>query len=136
MDIAPYLNFDGSCGEAFRFYERVLGGRIEFIQTFGDSPMADQTPAEMRDRVIHVSLSVGGQRIFGSDAPPPHCQKPQGFSISLQIAEAAEARRVFGALSEGGSVTMPLEKTFWAPLFGMCVDRWGTPWMVNCEQGD
>ena len=134
MQINPYLVFSGQCAEAFRFYERVLGGRIEFIQTFGESPMADQTPPEWRDWVMHVSLAVDGQKLFGSDSPPEHFEKPAGTSVSIHVERASEGERVFDALAEGGQVKMPFQKTFWAAGFGMCVDRFGTPWMVNCEQ--
>jgi len=136
MQIAPYLFFDGQCAEAFRFYERVLGGKIEFMQTVGESPARDEMAADQHDTIIHVSMTVGGQRLMGSDAPPPHFEQPQGFSISLGIEEPADAERIFNELSEGGQVRMPLQKTFWAARFGMCVDRYGTPWMVSCEKGD
>ena len=135
MQIHTYLLFDGTCGEAFRLYERVLGGTIDFIQTHGESPMADQTPPELRDKIMHVHMTVGDQVLMGSDAPMQHFEKPQGFSVSLGIEDPAEAERVFNALSEGGEVRMELQKTFWADLFGMVVDRYGTPWMVNCQQG-
>ena len=134
MQIASYLLFDGTCGEAFRFYERVLGGKIDFIQTHGESPMRDQTPPDFLDKVMHVHMTVGDQILMGSDAPPGHFEKPQGFSVSLGIDDPAEAERVFNALAEGAQVTMPLQKTFWADRFGMLVDRYGTPWMVNCQQ--
>jgi PhnB protein len=136
MRINPYLSFNGQCGEAFRFYERVLGGRIEFMQTYGESPMADETPADMRGWVMHTTLSVDGQTLFGSDSPPEYYEKPQGTYVSINVERASEGERIFNALAEGGSVKMPFEKTFWAAGFGMCVDRYGIPWMVNCEQGD
>jgi PhnB protein len=136
MRIDTYLFFDGQCAEAFRFYERVLGGRIEFMQTTGESPMADQTPPDQHDTILHVHLTVGDQVLMGSDAPPPHFEKPQGFSVSVNVEEPAEAERIFDALAEGGQVRMPMEKTFWAARFGMCVDRFGTPWMVGCDKGD
>jgi PhnB protein len=136
MQINPYLNFDGTCAEAFRFYERVLGGRLEGIQTHGESPMAGQVPPEWNDRVIHARLVVDGQVLMGSDSPPGQHQKPQGLWISLNVARPDDAARIFHALAEGGTVTMPFEKTFWAAGFGMLVDRFGTPWMVNCERGD
>jgi PhnB protein len=135
MQIHTYLLYDGQCGEAFRFYERVLGGKIDFIQTHGESPMADQTPPELRDKVMHVHMTVGDQVLMGSDAPMQHFEKPQGFSVSLGIEDPAEAERVFNGLAEGGTVTMPLQKTFWAERFGMLVDRYGIPWMVNCQAG-
>ena len=88
-----------------------------------------------RDKIMHVHMTVGDQVLMGSDAPPGHFEKPQGFSVSLGIDDPAEAERVFNALAEGAQVTMPLQKTFWADRFGMLVDRYGTPWMVNCQQG-
>jgi PhnB protein len=136
MQINTYLNFSGQCAEAFRFYERVLGGTIEFMQTHGESPMRDQTPPDWHDAVMHVSMTVGSQRLMGSDAPPQYFEKAQGFSVSIHVDEPAEAERVFSELSEGGQVRMPLQKTFWAGRFGMMVDRFGTPWIINCEKGD
>jgi PhnB protein len=131
MNIHPYLSFDGRCGEAFRLYERVLGGKIDFMQTYGESPMADQTPAELRDAVMHATLRVGDTLLMGSDAPPGHFQKPQGTHISVTLRDATEGARIFDELSEGGSVTMPFEKTFWAEGAGMVTDRFGTPWIIN-----
>ena len=136
MQVNPYLNFNGQCAEAFRFYEQALGGKIEMMMTMGESPMAGETPPEMRDRVMHVRLTIGDQAIMGSDSPPDYYQKPQGLHVSLHYDDPADGARVFNALAEGGTVTMPFEKTFWAAGgFGMLVDRFGTPWMVNCEQG-
>jgi PhnB protein len=135
MKINAYLNFDGQCAEAFRFYERVLGGTIEIMQTHGDSPMRDQTPPEWHDRIMHVRLVVDDQVLMGSDFPPQYATKAQGFAVSLHVDDPADAERVFDALAEGGSVGMPLQQTFWAARFGMLTDRFGTPWMVNCEQG-
>ena len=132
MQIHSYLLFDGTCGEAFRLYERVLGGKIDFIQTHGESPMGDQTPPELRDKVMHVHMTVGDQVLMGSDAPPGHFQKPQGFSVSLQVEDPADAERKFKALAEGGTINMPFGKTFFSKGFGMCVDQFGVPWMVNC----
>ena len=91
-------------------------------------------PSEWRKKILHARLTVGDQALMGSDAPPERYDKPQGFSVSLNVDKPAEAERIFRALSENGKVQMPLEQTFWAVRFGMCVDRFGTPWMVNCEQ--
>ncbi len=131
MKVNAYLNFDGNCAEAFRFYAEVLGGTIGFMQTFGESPMADQVPADKRDQVMHVTLDVGGQALLGADAPGQF-QRPQGFAVCLGVT-AAEADRIFPALAEGGTVQVPLQKTFWAGAFGMVTDRFGTPWIVNGE---
>src|SRR5690554_1093123 len=123
MQIVPYLNFDGQCAEAFRFYEQVLGGKIEAMSTFGESPIAAGLSPEWHDRVLHARLTVQGQVLMGSDSPPGQYQKPQGLSVSLHTGDLAEAERTFCALAEGGTVVMPFEKTFWAAGFGMLVDR-------------
>ncbi len=133
MELSPYLNFNGQCATAFKFYADVLGGRIEAMQTFGETPMKAQVPPEWHDKVIHVRLVVGSEAIMGSDAPPPHYAAPQGMSVSLNLKGSAEAERIFNALAAGGSVRMPFQKTFWSPGFGMCVDKFGVPWMVNAE---
>jgi len=135
MQINAYLNFSGNCAEAFRFYEQVLCGKITFMQTHGESPMRDQTPPGWENAVMHVRLEVGDQVLMGSDAPGEYYQKPQGFSVSLGMGDPAEAERVYNALSEGGQVRMELQKTFWAERFAMLVDRYGTPWMINCQAG-
>jgi PhnB protein len=131
--LSPYLNFNGTCAEAFKFYERVLGGRLEALMTNAESPVANQVPADQRDRVLHARLVVGDTVLMASDAPPEYYSKPQGFFVSIQADDAAAGERIFQALAEGGSVTMPFERTFWAERFGMLVDRFGIPWMVNCE---
>jgi PhnB protein len=126
-----YLFFDGNCAEAMRFYERALGGKLEALMTHAQSPVAAQTPPGSANRIMHASLNLGDHRLMASDAMPGHYEGMKGFSLSLSYPTAAEAKRVFDALAEGGKVTMPLDKTFWAEAFGMLVDRFGTPWMVN-----
>jgi PhnB protein len=132
MQISPYLNFNGNCAEAFAFYEQCLGGKIVFMQKHGDSPVAGQVPAGWADTVLHVRLEVGQFALLGSDAPPPHYATPQGMTVSISVP-AADGERLFNQLSQSGSVTMPFQKTFWSPGFGMLVDRFGIPWMVNSE---
>jgi PhnB protein len=132
MQVNAHLTFDGRCEEAFRFYEQSLGGKIQFMMTHEASPMAGSVPAEWGKKIMHATIQVGEQTLMGADAPPASYRKPQGFSVALHIAEPAEADRVFGALAEGGIVQMPIQETFWAHRFGMLVDRFGTPWMVNC----
>ena len=129
--LGTYLIFDGNCAEAMRFYERTLGGKLEALMTHAQSPIAAQTPPGSADRIMHASLNLGDRRLMASDAMPGHYQGMRGFSLSLSYPTAAEAKRVFDALAEGSKVTMPLDKTFWAEAFGMLVDRFGTPWMVN-----
>ena len=134
MDVTPYLTFNGSCAAAFKFYEQTFRGKISFCQTFGDSPAKDSVPADWRDKVVHVRLEVGNKALMGSDAPGPHYQAPQGMSVAVNVPTFPEARRIFEALADDGSVTMPFAQTFWSPGFGMLVDRFGTPWMIGCEQ--
>ena len=134
MKINPYLAFPGKCDEAFKLYEKVLNGKIMFKMTYGESPMADQTAPEAKNNIMHISLQVDGQLILGGDAPPPHYTKPAGFSVSISVKDVAEGERIFKALSEGGKTQMPFQKTFWSPGFGMCIDRYDIPWMVNVEQ--
>lgn len=133
MQLNPYLNFNGQCEEAFKTYEKCLNGKIEFIMTHEQSPMADKIPPEWKKKIMHATLRFGEQVIMGADAPPQYYQQPQGFSVSISLNDPAEAERMFKELSAGGSVRMPLEKTFWAERFGMFTDRFGTPWMINCE---
>ena len=134
MQLNPYLNFNGECEAAFRFYEQCLGGKMVFMMTHGESPIAEQVAPEWRNKIIHATLTVGDRVLMGSDAPPEHYEKPKGFSVSLSVDNPQEAERIFNALAEKGTVQMPLQKTFWSPGFGMLVDRFGIPWMVNCEQ--
>ena len=134
MQLNPYLFFNGQCEAAFKFYERVLGGKIEAMLTHAGTPAEAQVPAEWRDKILHARLNVGGEVLMASDAPPGRYEEPKGFSVSLQMKDPPEAERIFHALAENGTVRMPIQKTFWAARFGMLVDRFGIPWMINCEQ--
>lgn len=133
MQINPYLHFNGNCEEAFHFYAEVLGGKIQTVFTFAGTPMAAHVPPAFQNKLMHASLLVGDVLLMGADATPDRYQPPAGFSVSLGITSVAEAERVFHALAEGGAVHMPIQQTFWAQRFGMLVDRFGIPWMVNCE---
>lgn len=132
MKINPHLAFDGKCEEAFKFYEGALGGKITFSMTYGESPMGAKMSTDWKKKIIHMSMDVRGQVISGADAPPPHFQKMQGMTLTLDIEDPGEAERLFKKIAEGGAVGMPIQETFWARRFGMCTDRFGTPWMVNC----
>ena len=134
MQLNPYLFFNGQCEVAFKFYAQLLGGKIDGMLTHAGTPAEQQVPAEWRDKIMHARLIVGDQVLMASDAPPDHYEKPTGFSVSIQIKDKAEAERIFNALAEGGKVQMPFGQTFWAAGFGMCADRFGIPWMVNCEK--
>ena len=134
MDLNPYLFFDGNCEAAFKFYEKLLGGKIDAMMTHDGAPSADHVPPEWRSKIMHARLSVGDKVLMASDAPPGHFQQPQGFSVTLGLTDPAEAGRIFDGLAEGGTVRMPLQETFWAVRFGMLVDRFGTPWMISCNK--
>ena len=158
MHTSAHLHFKGDCREAFRFYAEVLGGRIVFAMTYGESPAAEQTPPQLRDRIIHARLDLGEspaaeqtppeirdwiiharldlgeQFLLGCDTPLDRYHAPQGFNVMLAVDQPVDAERVFRALAENGTVTMPFQETFWAKRFGMCTDRFGIPWMVNCAK--
>lgn len=134
MELNPYLLFKGDCAAAFKLYAECLGGKIVMMQTHGESPMKDQVPPDWRNKVIHARLEFGGNVLMGSDAPPAHYERPQGISVSVGTPEYDDAQRIFNTLAEGGKINMPFQKTFWSSGFGMLVDRFGIPWMVNCQQ--
>lgn len=136
MQLNPYLSFDGQCEAAFRFYEQCLGGQIGAIFRYAGTPMAGDVPAAWHDKVMHGSLTIGEQVLMGGDVAPGHYEEPKGFSLALQIKSASEAERIFQDLGKGGRVVVPLEKTFWAARFGMLVDRFGIPWLINCDGSD
>ena len=132
MELTAYLNFNGQCEEAFKFYERCFGGKIVSMVTYEAFGQGAHVPAGWGDRIMHGHMTVGKQVLFGSDAPTDQFEKPQGFSMSIQVEQPAEAERVFAALAEKGTVTMPLQQTGWSARFGMLTDQFGIPWMVNC----
>jgi PhnB protein len=136
MQVNPYLFYNGNCEAAFKFYARVLGGEIDAMLTHEGAPAGMPMPPDWSKKIMHAKISIDGEVIMASDAPPDHFHKPQGFSVSLQIEDPTDAERKFKALSEGGAVTMPFAKTFWAKGFGMCVDQFGIPWMINCPLED
>lgn len=131
----PYLTFNGNCAEAFRFYEQALGAKIEALMPYSTSAMAAHVPPSHADKLLHARLTIDGQVIMGADAVPgqPYAGLG-GFSLSLNYPTAAAAKVAFDALAEGGTIGMPIGKTFWADTFGMVTDRFGVPWMVGCEK--
>jgi PhnB protein len=134
MPFDPYLGFKGNCEEAFKFYAEVLGGEIVAMIKTRDTPMKDKSPPEMQDFVMHARMTFKGSFLMGGDAPESWYKTPQGFNVHVGTDSTEEAERIFKALSEGGTVTMALQETFWAHRFGTCTDRFGTPWMVNYEK--
>jgi PhnB protein len=134
MQMNPYLYFDGNCEEAFKFYEKALGAKILAMMTHENTPAAKNAPPEWQNKILHARMTIGDQVLMGSDAPPENYQKQSGFSLNLGFTDPAEAERIYHTLAEGGTQTMPIAETFWALKFGMLVDRFGIPWMVNCEK--
>jgi PhnB protein len=135
MQLNPYLFFNGQCQAAFKFYEQCLGGKIVEMMTYGESQMAEQTPPEQLDRIMHAQLAVGDMVLMGADdCPIERFEEPKGFYVLLQFNDPEEAERIFKMLSENGTVRMTIQETFWAARFAMFVDRFGTPWMINCDR--
>jgi PhnB protein len=132
--VVPYLLFKGQCEEAFRFYAETLGGKIEVMTRHAGTPGGEHVPAGMQEKILHARMSLGSQVLMASDTPAETYTAPQEFMVALLIDDPGDAERAFTALSEGGSVTMPIGETCWSVRFGMCVDRFGIPWMVNCEK--
>jgi PhnB protein len=130
-----YLGFDGNCAEAMRFYERALGGKLEALMTNGASPMAAHCPPESHDRIMHARLALpGGGVLMAGDCPGNAAYEGiKGVALTLNYDTVAEAEQRFAALAAGGKITMPMQPTFWAKTWGMLVDRYGTPWIVNGE---
>lgn len=131
--IHPYLFFNGCCEQAVEFYRKAVGAEVEMMMRFKESPEApppDKVAPGSENKIMHTSFRVGTTTVMASDGCSTGKPNFQGFSLSLAVASEAEADRVFGALADGGKVTMPLEKTFWSPRFGMLEDRFGLGWMI------
>ena len=136
MQVNPYLFFNGNCEAALKFYQKVLGAKIEAMLPYASGPADMPVPPEWKDRILHASILIDGEVIMASDASPGDFHQPQGFAVALQVDDPADAERRFKALAEGGTVKMAFGKTFFSRGFGMCVDQFGTPWMVNCSLQD
>jgi PhnB protein len=135
IQIQPYLFFGGRCDEALEFYRNAIGAHVEMLMRYKDSPEQQRpVPECFSDKVMHASFTVGGSMLMASDGMCDGKPSFDGFSLSVTVPDEAEAERVFAALSDGGLVTMPLEKTFWAPKFGMLQDRFGVGWMISVMQ--
>src|SRR5262245_60759420 len=125
MDVSPYLDFNGDCEVAFKFYEQCLGGTLGPIFRYAGTPLADQVPVDWQDKVMHASLKLGNQVLMGADVAPDRYAAPKGFSLSVQLSDIDAAERMFQQLATGGTIVTPLERTFWAVRFGVAVDRFG-----------
>ena len=134
MQVQPYLFFEGRCEEALAFYAKAIGAKVVDLMRFKDSPEPpppDMCPPGSGDKVMHASFTIGDSTVMASDGRASGQSNFKGFALSLPAPDEAEARRLFGALGEGGQVVMPMGKTFWSPAFGMLVDRFGISWMVQ-----
>jgi PhnB protein len=136
MQLNSHLHFSGQCEEAFKYYEKVLSGKIQGLFRYEGAPGTEgqQVPESWRNKVMHATMAIGDQLLMGMDAPPERFHKPQGFHVNIGVKDVAEGKKIFEALSENGNVVMPFGPTFWSPGFAMFVDRFGTPWMVNVQQ--
>jgi PhnB protein len=132
MKMQTYVNFAGTCAEAFRFYEKHLGGTIGMIMTHGQAPDQSKVNREWRDLVLHARLSLGGTELMGADIP--RAEPMRSAYLSLGVESDAEAERIFSALSDGGEVFMPMQETFFATRFGQLRDRFGINWMIIHER--
>lgn len=132
MQVNPYLFFNGNCEAALKFYQKVLGAKVEGMLRYDTGPADMPVPPEWKDKVLHASILIDGEVVMASDAFPGDFHQPQGFAVALQVDDPVDAERRFKALAEGGAIKMEFGKTFFSRGFGMCVDQFGTPWMVNC----
>ncbi|MCW3126620.1 MAG: hypothetical protein JWO03_2278 [Bacteroidetes bacterium] len=132
-----YLAFNGNCETAFQHYKKVFGGEFMTHMTFGEMPDGPPLPEESKNLLMHVSLPIKGNVLMGCDMPTsmPPATIGNNFNISVNVDSEAEGDKIFSGLSEGGKVTMPMQKTFWSPYFGMFTDQFGIQWMVGIDGG-
>jgi PhnB protein len=133
MSLSPYLTFGGTCRDAMNFYAACLGVEMDMISTFAGTPAETHVPPEWRDKIMHASLQYRGATLMASDGMGPGDVKHEGFSVSVQATSIDDAERLFAALGAGGTVTIPLEETFWASRFGVLTDQFGVSWMINLD---
>lgn len=135
MSLNVYLNFNDNCREAFEFYRSVFGGDFSFFATFREGPDDMGVPESEMDNIMHVSLDIGGTTLMGSDVPSifgPPVEFGGNFSISYQTESREQTDELFAKISEGGTVSMPLQDMFWGDYFGACTDKFGINWMLGC----
>ena len=133
MPVTPYLFLDGRCEEAIEFYKKTLGAKLEMMMRFKESPDPGMCPAGGENKIMHSCVKIGGTSVMASDGRNQGKPKFEGFALSINAKDEAEADRTFAALADGGQVQMPLEKTFFAKRFGMVADRFGVGWMIIVE---
>ena len=132
MKFNTYVNFPGTCAEAFRFYEKHLGGKIGMMMTHGQAPDQSQVNPDWKDAVLHARISIDGIELMGADIP--NSKPMRSAYLSLGVESDAEAERIYSALSDGGEVFMPMQETFFATRFGQLRDRFGLNWMIIHER--
>jgi PhnB protein len=131
--LAQHLTFAGDCEEAFKLYSEIFGGTILGVRKYADSPLGSQVPTDWQQKVIFASLKVGNDLLHGTDHLPDQYRRPEGFYVSLHIRESEDAARIFRSLSQGGTVRVSLQETFWSTHFALFVDRFGIPWEIDHE---
>ena len=131
MNIDIHIHYAGQCKEAFELYQSILGGELELL-TYGASPAASTAPPEWHDKIIHGSLKLDQLAIAGADQAGEGYQRPQGFHLLLQLDNLDEAQRIFAAFAAEGTITLPLQETFWSTCYGSVMDKFGVSWEVNC----
>jgi len=134
MKLYSHLNFGGNCEEAFRFYEKHLGGKITMIMRKSDLPPGSARPAGAETAVIHVRMSLAGVELIGNDVPPEHFKPVRSSYLYLAVDSAEEADRIYAVLADGGQVSMPIAETFFASRFAQLRDRFGTLWTLLHER--
>ena len=130
MRLDVYVNYHGSCEEAFRFYEQHLGGKIVMLMRHGEQPNASSVAPEWKNAVLHARMTLGGTDLLGADIPPDRFQPMRSAYLTLSVTSADEAERVYQLLTDGGEIFMKMEETFFASRFAMLRDRFGTSWMI------
>ena len=133
MSVKPYLFFNGRCEEALEFYGNAVGAKVEMLSRFTDAPDPGMAQPGMENKVMHASFRIGESVLMASDGRCDGESQFGGFSLSIDVPDEQKAESVFKALAEGDKITLPLEKTFWAPKFGMLEDRFGVGWMVSVQ---
>lgn len=130
MKLHTYLNYGGNCEEAFRFYEKNLGGKITMMMRYADQPEPQNAPPGTEKFILYANMEIGETQLMGSDVPPERFQPMRSVYLSLAVDSSEEAERIFKLLAEGGEIFMPIGESFFAHRFGMLRDRFGTSWMI------
>jgi len=135
MQLTTYLSFDGDCRQAFEFYRKTLGGKITDMMPFRDHPGCEGLTEQDQDKIMHARYELDGFALMGTDATVMYPYKGvSGAHVVVSLNDPAEAKRIYDAFADGGKIEMPLQETFWALSYGIVSDRFGVPWMINCEK--